>query len=194
MALVPPVVATTLLANFAGNTIIGISAVQLATAISAGWCSYMLAGPVVSTADVGSLGAGAGLGFGLIMSPGSLSQSLRSAFTSHGINGSHREPLIGALSAGLCQSLLLANIVTVNAGTGIGTGKIVSVLPVPAVSIPAMISSFVGVGLVGMSAFGLATAIAQGFDQALPAAQGQVVIVGPPSPFPGGGGGLGKVF
>ncbi len=194
MALVPPAVASALLANMAGNLILGISAAQLAAAVSTGWCSYMLSAPVVSTADVGTLGAGAGLGFAPVLSPTQLSQSFRSTFTSHGINGNHRDMLINALSVGLCQSLLAAQIVTVAAGTGVGTGSVVSVLPVPAVSIPAMIAAFAGAAIVGPSAPGLASAIAEGFDQVLPSLRCQLVIAGPPSPFPGGGSGLGKVI
>lgn len=192
MALVPPVVAAALLADMAGNSILGISAAQLAAAVSTGWCSYMLAAPVVTTSDVGSLGAGVGNGVGLIMSPGSLSQSFRSTFISHGINGNHRDLLINALSVGLCQSLLAAQILTAAAGTGVGAGKIVSVLPNPGVSIPTMVSAFAGSGLFGVFSAALASAIAQGFDQVLPTAQGQVVIVGAGSPFPGGGLGLGR--
>jgi hypothetical protein len=194
MALVPPVVATALLAEMAGNSILGISAAQLAAAVSAGWCSYMLAAPVVTTADVGSLGAGVGNGVGLIVLPGSLSQSFRSTFTSYGINGNHRDLLINALTIGFCQSLLAAQILTAAAGTGVGAGKVVSVLPNPGVSIPTMVSAFAGSGLVGISSAALASAIAQGFDQVLPTAQGQVVIVGAGSPFPGSGFGIGKIL
>ncbi len=194
MALVPPAVAAALLANMAGNAILGVSAAQLATAISVGWCSYMLSSPVVTTADVGSLGAGVGNGVGLVVSPGALSQSLRSMFVSHGINGSHRDQLVNALASGLCQSLLVAQVLTADAGVGVGAGKVAAIAPNPAVSIPTMVSAFAGFGIVGVAAASLASAIAQGFDQVLPTAQGQTVIVGPPSPYPGTGGGLGRLL
>jgi len=192
MALLPPPVAGILLANFAGQTILGISAVQMAAAVSAGFCGYMVSAPVVTTADVGTLGAGAGVGFGPVLAPPSLASALRSSFDAHAIKGNNRDMLIAALSNGLSQSLLLAQILTVNAGTAIGTGKVVGVAPVPAVSIPLMIASFVGCGLLGIASINLATAIAQGVDQALPQVQAQVVIAGPSSPFPGGGAGVGK--
>lgn len=194
MALIPPAVATVLLANLAGNGILGISAAQLAVAVSTGFCSYMVAAPVVVTADVGTLGAGVGTGLGLTLSPPSLSSSFRSTFTAHGINGANREMIINALSGALSQSLLLAQILTANAGTAVGTGTVVSVTPNPLVSIPAMVASFVGSGLVGVASFNLAAAIAEGVDQVLPQARGQVVIAGPSSPLPGGGGGLGKLL
>lgn len=194
MALVPPAVAGVLLASMAGNSILGISAVQLATAVATGWCSYMASAPVVTTADVGSLGAGIGNGIGLIVSPAQLSQSFRSSFIPYGINGNHRDPLINALSVGLCQSLLAAQILTAAAGTGVGAGKVVAIAPNPGVSVPTMVSAFARAGLVGVLSAGLAAAIAQGFDQVLPTAQGQVVIVGAASPFVGGGFGSGKIL
>lgn len=194
MALIPPAVAGIVLANLAGNGILGISSAQLAVAVSTGFCSYMLAAPVVTTADVGTLGAGVGTGFGLILSPTSLSSSLRSTFTAHGINGPNREMIINALSGALSQSLLLAQILTADAGCGVGTGTVVSVVPNPAVSIPSMVAAFVGSGLIGIASFNLAAAIAEGVDQVLPTARGQTVIAGPPSILPGGGVGIGKVL
>lgn len=193
MALLPPPVTGILLANMAGQSILGISAVQMATAVSLGFCGYMVSAPVITTADVGTLGAGAGIGFGLILPPPSLASSLRSSFEAHSIQGANKDMLVAALASGVSQSLLLAQILTVNAGTALGTGKVVSVAPVPVVSIPMMIAAFVGSGLLGVASFNLASAIAQGIDQALPQAQGQVVIAGPSSPFPGGGVGLGRV-
>lgn len=194
MALIPPAVSAILLANLAGNGILGISAPQLALAVSSGFCTYMLAGPVVTTADVGTLGAGAGVGFGLILSPVSLSSSLRATFTAHGINGANREMMVNAISGALSQSLLLAQIVTLNAGTAVGTGTVVTVAPNPLISIPAMVSAFIGSGLIGVASFNLAAAIAEGVDQALPQARGQIVIAGPSSPLPGGGVGVGRVL
>lgn len=193
MALIPPAVAAVLLANLAGNGILGISAAQLSVAVSTGFCSYMLAAPIVITADVGTLGAGVGVGFGLIVSPPSFSSSFHSTFTAHGINGPNKEMIINALSGALSQSLLLAQILTANAGTAIGTGTVVSVTPNPAVSIPAMITAFLGSGLLGIASINLASAIARGVDQVLPTARGQVVIAGPSSPLPGGGIGLGRL-
>lgn len=192
MALLPPPVTGLLLANLVGHTILGISSAQLAIAVSSGFCSYMVSAPVITTADVGTLGAGSGIGFGLVVPPPSLSLSLRSAFEAHSIRGSNRDMLVEALAGALSQALLLAQIVTLDAGTAVGTGTVVSVIPVPLVSIPMMIASFIGSGLIGVASANLASAIAQGVDQALPQARGQTVIAGPSSPLPGGGIGLGR--
>lgn len=193
MALVPPVVAAAILASLGGSSILGISAAQLASAVAGGLCSYLLSAPVVTTADVGSLGAGTGTGLGLIVSPPSLFAAMRSTFSGFGINGTHSEPLIQGLSNGICQALLAAQVETVDAGTGVGVGTITAVAPVPAVSVPTMLASFAGAGLAGVSAAGLATAIAQAFDEVLPTARGQTVIVGAGSPYPGGGVGVGRI-
>lgn len=194
MALVPPAVAAALLAGMAGSSIAGIAAPQLAAAVAGGWCSYMVSSPVVTTADVGSLGAGVGNGVGLVIPVPSLSQAFRSSFTAYGINGNHRDLLVNALSVGLCQSLLAAQILTAAAGTGVGAGKVSGIAPVPPASVAAMLSAFAGAGLAGTFAAGLATAIAQGFDQVLPSAQGVVEIVGAGSPYPGGGVGVGRIL
>jgi len=194
MALVPPAVAAALLEGMAGSSIAGIAAPQLAAAVAGGWCSYMLSSPVVTTADVGSLGAGVGNGVGLVVAQPALLQALLSTFVSYGIAGNHAPLLASAVSIGLCQSLLEAQILTAAAGTGVGAGKVSAITPVPAASVASMVSAFAGAGLTGTFAAGLATAIAQGFDQVLPTAQGVVEIVGAGSPYPGGGIGLGRIL
>lgn len=194
MALVPPVVGSVLAASMSGVGILGISSAQLSAAVSVGFCSYMLSAPVVTTTSVGSLGAGVGTGVGLTVLPSSLASAMRSTFTAAGIKGPNREQIITALSVGLCQSLLAAQLLTAHAGTGVGTGVVVSVAPVPVVSVPTMTAAFVGAGLVGPAAAGLASAIALAVDQVLPQAKGQVVIAGPPSPFGGGGPGVGRII
>ncbi len=194
MALVPPPVIGIFLANMAGHSILGMSSAQLSLAVGSGFCSYMLAAPIVTTADVGTLGAGAGVGLGLLLPPPSLASSLRSSFEAHSIRGPNKDQLVSALANSISQSLLLSQILTVNAGTAVGTGKVVAVAPFPVVSVPMMVANFISSGLLGVASFNLASAVALGIDQALPQAQGQVVIAGASSPFPGGGVGVGKVL
>lgn len=193
MALLPPAVTALVAANLVGVGIVGISTAQLSLAVGNGFAGYMVSAPVVTTADVGTLGAGAGLGFGLVVPPPVLIAAFQATFTANGINGPSRQQLILGLSNALSQSLLAAQIVTADAGVGVGTGTVVSVLPVPAVSVPLMIASFLGAGLVGVASFNLAAAIAQGVDQSLGSAKGQTVIVGPPSIAPGAGVGVGRL-
>lgn len=194
MALLPPAVTALVAANLAGVGVIGISQAQLSLGIGIGFAGYMVSAPVVTTADVGTLGAGAGLGFGLVLAPPALLSALQSSFTANGINGPSRQQIVTALSLAIPQALLTAQIVTADAGVGVGTGTVVSVLPVPAVSIPMMIAAFIGSGMIGTASARMATAIAQGIDQALPSGKGQTVIVGPPSIVPGGGAGIGKIL
>lgn len=194
MALLPPAVTGIVATNLAACGIIGLSTAQLALGIGTGFSLYMTSVVTVNTADVGTLGGGAGIGLGLTLAPPVLMQSLRSTFEANGISGPSKDQMITAISSAVSQALLLVQVVTAHGGVGVGTGTIVSVNPVPAASIPMMIANFLSVGLIGLASASLATAIASGIDQSLASAKGQVVIVGPPSPFPGGGGGFGKIF
>lgn len=194
MAILSPAVAAILRGTLSGNSIFGISSTQLALGIANGFSQYVLSTPVVTTADVGSLGAGAGVGFGLTVPLPQFVAALQATMTANGINGPMRTPLVNAVTQGLSQALLAAQIVTTHAGTAVGTGTVVGIATFPATSVPLMITGFAGAGIVGVSSAGLATAIAQAVDQILPSAKGQVVIAGPSSPLPGGGAGIGKIL
>ncbi len=193
MALLPPVVAGILQTSFVGQSIAGVSSVQLSTAISFGFCQYVLSTPIVGTQDVGSAGAGVGTGVSLTIPPSTFSRAFQETFTANGIKGTHRMTLIRAISVALSQSLLTAQLVTAHAGTAVGTGVVIGVLVNSTISVPMMVGSFIGVGLIGSHSASLATAIAQGVDHSLPSAKGQVVIAGPSAPSPGGGRGYGKI-
>ncbi len=192
MPILPPAVTSLVQANLAGVGILGISAPMLSLAVGLGFSQYIALGVVVNTVDVGSAGAGAGVGAGAVIAPPAIAGAMRSSFTANGINGVNRDQIIAALSGALSQAMLSGVIATVNAGVGVGTGT-ASLLPNSSVSIPLMISSFTASGIVGVFASPLATAIASGFDQALPSARAQVVIAGAGSPFPGAGTGFGRV-
>jgi hypothetical protein len=193
MPVLPPAVSALVAANLAGVGILGIGAPMLSLAVGLGFSQYVLSGVLVNTIDVGSAGGGVGLGPGPVLAPPTLVGAFSATFTANGIIGVNRNQIILALSNALPQALLSGVISTVNAGVGVGTG-IATFIPNPAVSVPLMIASFTASGLIGVAAIQLATAIATGFDQALPSAVGQVVIAGAPSPFPGAGAGIGKII
>ncbi len=173
--------------------IFGVSAINVATAVSLGFCEYAITSLTVESVDVGAVGAGVGAGVGIFISSSALIASLTSSFESAGIHGPMKNPLISAISNTVSDMLKLSIITTVNAGVGIGTGK-VSVIPSPSSSIPIMMYNFLSLGLIGIASPTISKAIAQGIDQAMISATGFIIISGPAGPSPGVGTGIGKIF
>lgn len=194
MALLSPAVIGLLAANLPANGIAGVSSFQLATAIGNGFSSYMVSAPIVITINVGTAGSGFGIGFGLFLAQPLLFAALNSSFLSHGIAGIMAPPLSNAISMALSQSLLLAQTEIVSASVGTGAGTIVTIIPNSAVSIPLMIESFIGAGIVGISSASMASAIAESIDQVMPSIRGFVVVSGSASPVPSTGPGIGKII
>lgn len=193
MALVLSTVQGLQATNLAGQAILGVSMPQMATAIAQGFVQYALSPAlVVNSIDVGLLGAGTGIAPTIILPPPAIAGPMHGIFTAAQINGSMRIPLVNAVAAAISQALIAAQVVTVNAGIGSGTGKAVFI-PNSGASVPIMIASFAAALLVGVGAQVLATAIAQGIDASLPAAVAQIVITGTPGPYPGAGSGVGKI-
>lgn len=192
MALTPGAVAGLLQASLAGASVLGTAAPQLAASIAAGFVSYVTSAPTVQTADVGTLGAGVGNGVGLIVSPGAISGPLSGFFIANGIAGVVKDAVAAAIGSALSTALASAQILTTHPGTGVGTGTVLTVIPVPGASVPAMVAAFSG--LLGTSSAAFATSVAQAVDAALPTARGVVAITGPSSPYPGGGTGVGKIL
>ena len=183
----------TLLTGYLGaGGILGVSSPLLATAISNGFIQYALSGVIVSTVDVGAAGSGTGVGTGLSLPTPALVGSLIAAFEGVQIRGIMKQSLALAVASAVADTLRLALANTVHAGVGAGTGK-VTLVPNSGVSVPLMVANFSGVSLVGVASPVLATAIAQGIDQALPSTVGVVVIAGAAGPSPGSGTGLGKL-
>lgn len=193
MALTIPLVQGLMQASLGGNGIIGISAPQMALALATGFVNYAV-GPLVATSvDVGTAGAGTGLSPTVILAAPAVTGPLTGTLAAAGINGIARVSLANAIGLAVSQALVSAQVSTVNTGVGVGTGK-VTLVPNPAASAAAMTAAFAGLGLVGISAPGMAVAVAQGIDAGLPSALAIVVIVGPPSTVSASGAGLGKVI
>lgn len=176
--------------KFIANGLAGPSNIQLATGIANGFCSYVQTGITAKSIDAGSAGAGTGIGFGINLAFLVLSGSFQLSFTP--FTGPMKMNLITALSDAFSQVLLSANINTINTGVGTGGGT-VSLNPNPLVSVLAMTTNLSGFGMVGSQGVVLATAIAQGIDQALPSATGIINIVGTASPYAAVGVGIGKI-
>jgi len=178
------------LANLASSALVGISTPQLALAVATGFEIYCGSGLMVNSIDVGTLGAGAGLGVGMILAPPALIGSFTSTFAASGLLGIMAPSLIIALATSFSLVLAQAEVITVSAGVGVGTG-VSSLIPNPASSLAAYTAGFAAAGLVGLSSIQLITAISLGFDTVAPTALGVVVIAGPPSILPGAGKGTG---
>lgn len=193
MAITQAIMLPIMLGALPANGIAGISSPFLATAITNGFVQYVLTGITVRTQDVGTAGAGVGTGFSISLETPQLQQNLLSTFPPNLINGISSRPLINAIATSISSTLKFANIITAHAGVAVGSGS-VSLIPNPSVSVPTFVSNFIAATLVGTMSRNLATAIANGIDQALPTATGFVVIAGPPSPTSAVGNGIGKLI
>jgi len=193
MAITPLNIFPVFIGTLAGSGILGVSYPQMALALTNSFVTYANI-VAVTTVDVGTLGVGVGNGGGVFLSNTVLSASLVSSFASATIVGPSSPQLIAAISEGVSLSLLQANIVTSNPSVGVGGGS-VSILPNPLLSIPAFITGFLSAALLGSQSIKLATAIAEGLDQAILSATGAVIItpIGSTSNSPSSGFGIGKL-
>lgn len=181
------------LGALASHAEIGIGTPQLALGLATGLSMYAQTGIIVLSIDVGLVGAGVGIGASVIIPPTLLMSTLIPLMASSLIVGPFSPVTASAIAIGMSMAMLTAGIITVNAGVGIGAGK-VQLLPNPAVSIPTFVSAFASVGMVGIMSPALATAVAVALDMCLPVAIAVVGIVGGAGPLPSGGAGLGKLI
>lgn len=181
------------LSTLTANAFLGISSPQLASGLANAISTYALSGIIATSVDTGVFGVGAGIGFDIILPSSTLAAAFIGTFPANLIAGPMSLPLINAISLGLMQVFAIANIITVSPTVGIGAG-IVSLVPNPAISIPAFIGGFSAAGIVGVASQNLARAVAIGLDSVLTSAVGAVVIAGSPSVIPSAGVGVGKVF
>lgn len=172
---------------------IGIGTPQLALGLATGLSIYAHSGIIVISTDVGLLGAGVGVGAGVIIPPTQLLNALVPLMASGLIVGPFSPVTASAIALGMSMALLTAGIITVNAGVGVGAGK-VQLIPNPAVSVPTFIQAFASVGMTGIMSPSLATAVALALDICLPTGIAVVGIVGAAGPLPGAGAGVGSLL
>src|SRR5271157_1992917 len=115
-----PIFATALIAN----GLVGPSTKQLAAGLAAGLFQYAQAGVIVTSIDVGTFGAGTGIGPSIILLPTILLPVLTDSFIGHGIVGPFMPAQANACAYGISASLALAVVQTVNPLVGIGVGKL----------------------------------------------------------------------
>lgn len=168
---------------------LGVSSQQLALGISLGLSYYAPLIRVV-TADVGTVGSGAGTG-AVILTPASVIPSISSLFAAQGIIGVTSQPLAIAVGNALSSCFSTAIPITVHPSVGVGTG--IGTL-IPASGAGPFSAGFASAGIIGKMGANLAIAIANGLDAALPSSIVNVIITGPAGPSPSSGAGTGTVI
>lgn len=183
-------------ANLLGKGFAGISSPLLATALANATTSYWLTGIEVNTVDKGTAGAGAGAGipgFTAILPSSSINGLMLSSLEGSQFFGAKIPELAIALSNSFSSIFFISSAITAHPSVGVGSGT-VFLKPNPGVSNSVFPASFRGAGLNGDQSIKLAIAIANGLNQAIPSARGEVPIVGPPSPTGSSGKGIGRLI
>lgn len=178
-------------ANLVSVGMIGPSTIQLATGLANGTSIYAETTIQFQSIDIGTLGAGVGLGAGVVIPP-TIIPAMIGSFTGHGILGPFSIPTATGVANGMLQAFALAIVTTVAAGVGLGAG-VGFCIPNPGASTGIFTTAFIAAGMAGPSTIQLASAVAVGLDLVLPTATAPVAIVGPPNIVPGAGTGIGKL-
>ena len=177
---------------FKANKMTGPSATQLAIGCANGLFQYMSGyGCVITSIDIGILGVGKGTGSGIIIPEPVILGAMIPILAGHLIVGPFSPVTANAISMGISLALASALINTVDPGVGTGAGKIILVPNGAGSAIFA--SALVEAGLVGPMSVALGTSIGLTLDTVASAAQGVTVILGPSSPIPSTGLGVGTI-
>lgn len=181
--------------NLLGKGFTGISIPLFAAALANATTTYWLTGIGVRTVDKGTAGGGTGLGIpGLttILSSGAINGPMFGSLQGSQFTGTKIPELSLALSNSFSSIFAISSAITAHPSVGVGSGT-VFLTPNPGVSNTVFPASFLGAGLIGDQSVKLALAIANGLNQSIPAARGEVPIVGPASPTTSSGVGTGRL-
>lgn len=193
MPLNPPALATGFLVpNLISTGNIGTGVSKLALGVSIGVCQYLTVQSKVTTVDAGTLGAGTSI-IPLIVPFPLLNGALLSSFASAGLFGVMAPPFLAGLATGLTTGwLALALLQTNHPTVGVGAGVARIVGPT---AVPAMISGFAAMEMVGNGPAKTATAIGRALDTTFASfVQLGIPIVGSPSIVGSSGVGFGTVI
>lgn len=189
MALIDPNSVSIAMSQLAAAGVGGPSSVSLATGLGLG-ITNCIRSWVITTVDVGTLGAGVGVS----PVPPYLDTSLALGTVSgllvaNAIAGPSSVQLATAVANTITLIVATATATTVHTTVGVGSGPIV-VAPTGA-GISIMAASLASSGLAGPSTVNLSTAIGTALDTLAASIVGAVVIAGPPSIVPSTGVGTG---
>lgn len=189
MPLLYPAGYSLLLPSLVGVGMLGVGTPKLASAVTQGvifWASSRS----VNTKDVGTSGVGKGLGLlpvtSSLLYPLLLQESLGA-----GMLGIFTPVFMIGLSSGLSSFLSLATVQTNHPTVGVGTG-IATVTGPP--SFASFDLGFQTEGISGESSRRIAQVLGNTFDKVFPSLPIPLAIVGPSSPNPSSGVGVGKVL
>lgn len=188
MPLTPATLTGALASNLSGAGLIGASSSQLAAAIAAG-VSMWVPQVVVTTADVGTLGSGAGLLPCAIPQP-LLLGGLQTGMSSFSNLGPFATSLALGIANGLAAAFPSGLITTTHPSVGAGTG--VAKFSGPS-AIASLIAGMGTAGLVGTWAANIGSAVGLGLDIAFAGFTVPIPIVGSASPTGGSGAGFGTI-
>jgi len=174
--------------GLASGGMLGLAVPMAAAGIANGLCQW-IPQLVVQTVDVGFLGAGTGF-VPFAVPPPLLTSNLLIAYAAHGLVGPMAPLEAVGLANGLAAGFLQGLIMTTHPGIGTGTA-LARVLGPPA--FPSLMLGFASAGITGQIAPLKASAISSALLVCLQVFQVPVPIVGSPSPFTGGGVGIGKI-
>lgn len=188
MPLTPPGIAAALIPSLlaSGNT--GIAVPQFALGVATGVTLFAQT-MVVASVDSGTLGVGATTLPLLVPQPLLLS-SLLAGFAASATVGILAPAVAAGLSVGLNIGFLQGLLIMTHPSVGLGAGVAKFV---PAGAVPAMVAGFAAAGMIGPLAIKTATGIGIGLTTLFAAYTLPVPIMGPPSPIPSSGAGIGKI-
>lgn len=133
MPLVPTTMQGLMMANAASQTLAGSKLTDLAAAISAAVCQYVLSVSTVNSTNI-AMGPGSGTQTGTItgLVPATMSSLMLAKAASLGIAGRDTSKLFDAVSFGVVNSMstVLLQGTIIGAGPGTGTGTILGLTPV----------------------------------------------------------------
>jgi len=144
---------------------------------------------VVTSVDTGTLGAGVGVPIPVIVPP-TIIANMITGFASFALIGIMSPLVATGIANGIILAYLQGLLITAHPGTGVGAGVAKFIAPPAA---PTIIAGLASAGMIGLSVPQLGGAIGMGLDLTFLAMVMPVAIVGPPSPLPGGGAGIGKI-
>jgi hypothetical protein len=176
-------------AGISSSSFTGISIIQLASGIASGiimWLPFVQ----VQSVDSGTAGAGATV-LPLVVPPILLQNALLSTYITAGHLGVFAPLEATGLALGLSNGFAQGVIQMTHAGVGSGTG-VVKFLGPPAH--PYLMQGMASAGMTGPFSTMKAQAISQALLIVLQALTFPVPIIGPPSPSPASGVGIGKVI
>lgn len=190
MPVTTPQVMGLLIPNLVSTAMLGVGVPKLARAIGNGlsvWSPTIM----ISTTDVGTLGAGKGVPMPVIIAVPLLYGNLVAAMVSQGLEGVLMPAFVLGLTNGLVAVYAQAFTNTIHVGVGVGAGVATFRTP-PA--FPPLQAGFASAGMSGVADAKFARALSQGLERTFKLLVQPQPIVGPSAPSAGSGRGFGTLL